>query len=85
MAAGAAAAGLDHPDPRRSHTEQLSDNLVALDLELSAEELDQLDTASRIELGFPHDFGGFRLAYGSTLELIDNHRPHLQVPLLNTH
>ncbi len=62
---------------------QLADNLVALELELSAEDLDQLDAASRIELGFPHDFGGFRLAYGSTLELIDNHRPQLQVPLLN--
>lgn len=63
---------------------QFADNLGALELELSAEDLERLDTASRIELGFPHDFGGFRLAYGSTLELIDNHRPQLQVPLLNT-
>jgi hypothetical protein len=31
---------------------------------------------SRIELGFPHDFGADRLAYGTTRPLIDNHRPY---------
>jgi hypothetical protein len=37
--------------------------------------------SSAIELGFPRGFGGFRLAYGSTLELIDNHRPQFELPL----
>jgi aryl-alcohol dehydrogenase-like predicted oxidoreductase len=34
---------------------QLEDNLASLDLVLSAEQLQVLDEASRIELGFPHD------------------------------
>jgi aryl-alcohol dehydrogenase-like predicted oxidoreductase len=50
---------------------QFKDNLGALSVELSAAELDQLDEASRIELGFPHDFGGMALAYGQTYDLID--------------
>jgi aryl-alcohol dehydrogenase-like predicted oxidoreductase len=54
--------------------EQLQNNLAALDLELSPDELDRLDAVSRIELGFPHDFGADRLAYGDTWELIDDHR-----------
>jgi hypothetical protein len=33
-----------------------------------------LDDGSRIELGFPHDFGGGRLAHGDTRALIDDHR-----------
>jgi aryl-alcohol dehydrogenase-like predicted oxidoreductase len=35
---------------------QLQDNLASLDLKLSADQLKTLDEASRIELGFPHDF-----------------------------
>jgi aryl-alcohol dehydrogenase-like predicted oxidoreductase len=35
---------------------QLQDNLASFDLTLSAEQLRTLDEASRIELGFPHDF-----------------------------
>ena len=35
---------------------QLQDNLASLDLSLSAEQVKALDEASRIELGFPHDF-----------------------------
>src|SRR5262245_29321652 len=35
---------------------QLQDNLASLDLTLSANQLKTLDEASRIELGFPHDF-----------------------------
>jgi aryl-alcohol dehydrogenase-like predicted oxidoreductase len=54
--------------------EQLEENLGALTLELSNDELARLDDASRIELGFPHDFGAGRLAYGETKPLIDNHR-----------
>ena len=34
----------------------LEDNLGALDVELSAEHLDRLGRASRVPLGFPHDF-----------------------------
>jgi aryl-alcohol dehydrogenase-like predicted oxidoreductase len=53
---------------------QLDDNLGALELELTAEELARLEEVSRIELGFPHDFGPGRLAYGDARPLIDNHR-----------
>lgn len=35
---------------------QLEDNLASLNVELGAEHLKRLDEASRIELGFPHDF-----------------------------
>jgi aryl-alcohol dehydrogenase-like predicted oxidoreductase len=52
---------------------QFEENLAALTVELTPNELDRLDEASRIELGFPHDFGATRLAYGNTRALIDNH------------
>jgi len=35
---------------------QLQDNLASLDVSLSAEQVRALDEASRVELGFPHDF-----------------------------
>lgn len=35
---------------------QLQDNLASLTLELSARQVSELDEASAIELGFPHDF-----------------------------
>jgi aryl-alcohol dehydrogenase-like predicted oxidoreductase len=35
---------------------QLDDNLGCLDIELTAGHLERLDKASRIDLGFPHDF-----------------------------
>jgi aryl-alcohol dehydrogenase-like predicted oxidoreductase len=35
---------------------QLQDNLASFDVALSADQLKTLDEASRIELGFPHDF-----------------------------
>jgi aryl-alcohol dehydrogenase-like predicted oxidoreductase len=35
---------------------QLVDNLSSLDVHLTAEQLERLDKASAIELGFPHDF-----------------------------
>jgi aryl-alcohol dehydrogenase-like predicted oxidoreductase len=60
--------------------EQLEDNLGALDLELTAEELARLEEVSRVELGFPHDFGAQRLAYGDTRPLIDNHRDPQRIP-----
>jgi aryl-alcohol dehydrogenase-like predicted oxidoreductase len=36
--------------------EQFRDNLVCLDLRLSEAQVARLDAASRVELGFPHDF-----------------------------
>lgn len=36
--------------------EQLDDNLGCLEVELTAGHLERLDKASRIDLGFPHDF-----------------------------
>jgi aryl-alcohol dehydrogenase-like predicted oxidoreductase len=53
---------------------QLADNLGALEVELTGEELAALEAASAIELGFPHDFGASALAYGGTYDLIDGHR-----------
>jgi aryl-alcohol dehydrogenase-like predicted oxidoreductase len=55
-------------------TAQLSDNLAALELDLTPDELERLDQASRIELGFPHDFDVSTLVYGNTEELINDHR-----------
>ena len=52
---------------------QIEDTLGALDVELTDAELNRLNEVSRIELGFPHDFGG-TLAYGEKFELIDDHR-----------
>jgi aryl-alcohol dehydrogenase-like predicted oxidoreductase len=57
---------------------QLKDNLGCLDLTLDSEHLERLDEASRIELGFPHDFykGDLvrQLVYGGMRDSIDNHR-----------
>lgn len=60
--------------------EQLREDLGCLDVNLAPEQLRRLDDATRIELGFPHDF----LAqpevregiYGGMLGQIDTHRPH---------
>lgn len=54
--------------------EQIEDNLGALGVELTEDELARLDEASGIELGFPHDFAGGGMAYGETLDLVDDHR-----------
>jgi aryl-alcohol dehydrogenase-like predicted oxidoreductase len=53
---------------------QLADNLAAIEIDLDPAELERLDEASRVSLGFPGDFGGARLAYGNTLDRIDDHR-----------
>jgi aryl-alcohol dehydrogenase-like predicted oxidoreductase len=53
---------------------QLEDNLGALELELTAEDLTRLDRASAIALGFPHDFEGLRVSYGDTFDQIDDDR-----------
>lgn len=58
--------------------EQLRDNLACLEWSLSDEQLNQLEEASPIALGFPHSFLGSThvkgLIYGNTFGLIDNHR-----------
>jgi aryl-alcohol dehydrogenase-like predicted oxidoreductase len=57
---------------------QLQDNLVALDIELDAEQVARLDEVSRIELGFPYDFiaqnRSMAFAVGDTGALVDDHR-----------
>lgn len=58
-----------------SHVE---DNLKCVDLQLSAEQIKQLDEVSQIELGFPHDFFQTDMVrnfvYNGTFDKIDNHR-----------
>ena len=55
--------------------EQFRDNLACLDLQLNASQVERLDTASQIELGFPHDFYGRDLVkglvYGGLRDRID--------------
>ena len=57
---------------------QMEDNLKCLDWQLTAEQIAKLDEATKIELGFPHDFltGDFvlRMVFGGTYASIDNHR-----------
>jgi diketogulonate reductase-like aldo/keto reductase len=55
---------------------QLKDNLGCLDFALPQEQLATLDAASRVELGFPHDFllRARPYVFGKTFPLIDNHR-----------
>lgn len=55
---------------------QLVDNLGCVDVTLDAEQLDRLDSCSRIELGFPYDFirSGRTSWFGDVVEQIDDHR-----------
>jgi aryl-alcohol dehydrogenase-like predicted oxidoreductase len=57
---------------------QLRENLGALDVELSQEQLERLDAAGEFRLGFPRDFLESEhvrgLIFGDTFELIDD--PH---------
>lgn len=57
---------------------QLRDNLDCLNVTLGAEQLARLDAASRIDLGFPHDFlasGEIQnIVHGGTRDRIDSHR-----------
>lgn len=57
---------------------QLLDNMACLDVELPDEVVARLDEASRIELGFPHDFLSApyvrSLVYAGMHDEIDNHR-----------
>jgi len=55
---------------------QIQESLGAAELELPEEALLRLDEASRIELGFPHDFLAAVLSRGG-VEAIDDHRRSL--------
>lgn len=54
---------------------QLEDNLASLDFRLSEDQLERLETVSRIEKGFPHEFLDRPfirdLIFGETFELLD--------------
>lgn len=54
---------------------QLEDNLASFELKLSEAQVKTLDEASRIELGFPHDFYARDMVrtfvYGGTRDLLD--------------
>ena len=58
-----------------SHVE---DNLKCVEVELSPEQIKQLDDVSAIELGFPHDFFKADMVrnfvYNGTFDKVDNHR-----------
>jgi aryl-alcohol dehydrogenase-like predicted oxidoreductase len=52
--------------------DQLSDNLAALEWELSEEQMTAIDEVSQIDLGFPHNIlPGNQHIFGKTFELID--------------
>ncbi len=55
--------------------EQFKDNLACLDLKLDASQVERLDAASHVELGFPHDFYARDmvkgLVYGGLRDQID--------------
>ena len=57
---------------------QLTDNLGALDVRLTDDQLDRLDEVSRVDLGFPHNFvtdpNILDLVSGGSWERLDNHR-----------
>ncbi len=57
---------------------QIKDNLACVEITLSSEQLKRLNAASKIELGFPHDFIGSdyvrNLMFGGTYDAIDNPR-----------
>lgn len=57
---------------------QIQDNLKCLDWQLTGEQIARLDEATKIELGFPHDFlaneSVRQIVFGGTHAAIDNHR-----------
>jgi len=64
---------------------QLQSNLGCLEFELSEEHVEQLNDASRIELGFPHDFWAKaniqRITYSGKASSIDHHRADRWMPI----
>lgn len=74
---------------------QLRDNLGALEVELTPDQLDRLDAISAVELGFPNEFLARQrtssFVFGDTVDRIDNHRIDrsglpltTRVPILDT-
>ena len=59
-------------------TAQVQDNLSCIEFTLNQEQMERLAEASKIELGFPHDFLGLDdmidLVYSGMFGKIDNHR-----------
>ena len=57
---------------------QLEDNVGSVEVELESDQVERLNSVSSIELGFPQDFlardAAKKYIYGSTFDLIDNHR-----------
>lgn len=57
---------------------QLQENMACLEFQLTPEQLQRLNDASAIELGFPHDFLTSsqvqNFAFGGTIAQIDHHR-----------
>jgi aryl-alcohol dehydrogenase-like predicted oxidoreductase len=62
-----------HPILGARRLEQLTDNLGAIDVQLDATTIAQLDEASHLELGFPHDFirDTASFVYGAAGEQVD--------------
>lgn len=55
--------------------DQFTDQMAALEWELSEEQITRLNEVSKPDLGFPHDFlPGNRFLFGNTFPLIDDHR-----------
>ena len=58
--------------------EQLRDSLGAVEVSLTGDQLERLDSVSRVDLGFPHDFLSKPfirdIVYGGTYDQIDRHR-----------
>lgn len=73
-----------HPVVGARRLDQLVDNLAAVDVDLDEAALQQLDEASAISLGFPHDFiiDTAALVYGPAgRRVLDRStRPHREVP-----
>ena len=57
---------------------QIRDNLACLDFDLTPDQIERLEKAASIHLGFPHSFLGSdhvrELIFGETWARIDNHR-----------
>ncbi|MEO0340810.1 MAG: aldo/keto reductase, partial [Bacteroidota bacterium] len=63
---------------------QLEDNIASLDLAIPEEQMNKLDEASKVDLGFPHDFvmrpGAQKMIYGGMVHQIDgNENMHLSL------
>jgi diketogulonate reductase-like aldo/keto reductase len=57
---------------------QIDDNMKCLDWQLTSEQLSKLDEATKIELGFSHEFLARdfvrQILFAGTYSVIDNHR-----------